>query len=83
METDFRNNYSIIIISNSCDIQPKFDSTRTPITTKQNKVLHGFGLRSVKKTIQKYDGGFSLEYDKHKKTFIITTMLNLNKKDNF
>lgn len=83
LETDFRNNYSIIIISNSCDIQPKFDSTRTPITTKQNKVLHGFGLRSVKKTIQKYDGDFSLEYDKHKKTFIITTMLNLNKKDNY
>ena len=78
LETDFRNNYSVIIISNSCDVQPKFDNTRTPVTTKQNKALHGFGLRSVKKTIKKYDGDFALEYDENKMLFIATIMIDLN-----
>lgn len=78
-ETDYRNNYSIIIISNSCDKQPLFDDNKTPITTKPNKALHGFGLRSVKKVIKKYNGDFALEYDDNKKTFVVTAMLNLNK----
>ena len=78
-ETDYRNNYSIIIISNSSDNQPLFDDNKTPITTKPNKALHGFGLRSVKKVIKKYSGDFALEYDENKKTFIVTAMLNLNK----
>lgn len=78
-ETDYRNNYSVIIISNSCDKQPLFDDNKTPITTKPNKALHGFGLRSVKKVIKKYNGDFALEYDDNKKTFVVTAMLNLNK----
>lgn len=78
-ETDYRNNYSVIIISNSCDNQPLFDDNKTPITTKPNKALHGFGLKSVKKVIKKYSGDFALEYDENKKNFIVTAMLNLNK----
>lgn len=76
-ETDFRNNYSVVIISNSCDIQPKFDSNKTPLTTKPNKALHGFGLKSVKKTIKKYAGDISLEYNENNKLFIVTVMLYL------
>ena len=52
-ETDFRNNYSVIIISNSCDTSPRFDDNKTPITTKKNKLLHGLGMISVKRTIKK------------------------------
>lgn len=78
-ETDYRNNYSVIIISNSCGTQPKFESDKTLVTSKENKKLHGFGLRSVKKAIKKYDGDISLEYDENNKTFIATIMLDLNK----
>ena len=78
-ETDYRNNYSVIIISNSSDNQPLFDDNKTPITTKPNKALHGIGLKSVKKVIKKYSGDFALEYDENKKNFIVTVMLNLNK----
>ncbi len=76
-ETDYRNNYSVIIISNSCNTQPIFDSSKTPVTTKANKSLHGFGLKSVKKTIKKYDGDISIEYNSSKKLFIATIMLDL------
>lgn len=79
-ETDYRNNYSVIIISNSCDTQPKLDGNKNPLTTKENKALHGFGLRSVKKAIKKYDGDISLEYDENNKTFIATIMLDLKTK---
>lgn len=79
-ETDYRNNYSVIIISNSCGTQPKFESDKTLVTSKENKKLHGFGLRSVKKAIKKYDGDISLEYDENSKTFIATIMLDLKTK---
>lgn len=79
-ETDYRNNYSVIIISNSCGTQPKFESDKTLVTSKENKKLHGFGLRSVKKAIKKYDGDISLEYDENNKTFIATIMLDLKTK---
>ena len=76
IETDFRNNFSVIIISNSCDSIPKLDETDLPITTKTNRKLHGFGLKSVKKTIKKYTGDIGVEYNSVKKVFIVTVMLD-------
>ena len=76
IETDFRNIFSVIIISNSCDICPKLDDSNLPSTTKRNSRLHGFGLKSVKKTIKKYNGDIDFEYDAETKTFIVTTMLD-------
>ena len=76
IETDFRNNFSVIIISNSCDSIPKLDETDLPITTKNNRKLHGFGLKSVKKTIKKYTGDIGVEYNSVKKVFIVTVMLD-------
>lgn len=78
-ETDYRNNYTVIIISNSCDNRPILDNNKFPLTTKTNTSLHGFGLKSVKRTIKKYDGDLSVEYDDNKKLFIATIMLDLNK----
>ena len=74
-ETDYRNNYSVIIISNSCDTQPKFDGNKHPLTTKEDKALHGFGLRSVKRTVKKYNGDIALDYDADKSMFVATVML--------
>lgn len=76
IETDFRNNFSVIIISNSCDSIPKLDETELPITTKKNRKLHGFGLKSVQKTVKKYTGDIGFEYNSAKKVFIVTVMLD-------
>lgn len=75
IETDFRNNFSVIIVSNFCDKNPQFNNSELPVTTKSNKRLHGFGLKSVRKTIKKYNGDIAFEYDNKKKTFIVTVML--------
>lgn len=75
IETDFRNNFSVIIVSNSCDKNPQLNNSELPVTTKSNKQLHGFGLKSVRRTIKKYNGDIAFEYDDQKKTFIVTVML--------
>lgn len=75
LETDFRNNFSVIIISNSCENNPMFENETTLITTKENVRLHGFGLKSVKKAIKKYNGDIAFDYDPINKIFIVTVMI--------
>lgn len=75
IETDFRNNFSVIIVSNSCDKNPQLSNSELPVTTKNNKQLHGFGLKSIRKTIKKYNGDIAFDYDNKKKIFIVTVML--------
>lgn len=75
LETDFRNNLSIIIVSNSCDVCPKLNNRELPVTTKSHKQLHGFGLRSVKRTVKMYNGDIAFDYVNAEKTFVVTVMM--------
>lgn len=45
-----------------------------PLTTKKASSLHGFGLLSIKKAIQKYEGVISINLDNDNK-FIVTIMI--------
>ncbi len=75
-ETDYRNNFSVIIVSNSCETNPILNSKALPTTTKANKQIHGFGLKSVKNTVKKYNGDISFDYDEKDKVFIVTVMVD-------
>lgn len=72
--TVHRNAYSVIIISNSCDTPPK-QSGNMLISTKSDTRFHGFGLKSVAKTIRQYQGDYDWEYDIDKKMFTLTVMI--------
>lgn len=74
--TNYRNNFSIIVITNSCSTQPEFNSSGELKTTKENPKLHGFGIKSVKNALKKYDGDLSLEYERESGEFIATVMLD-------
>lgn len=74
LSTVHRNSYSVIVVSNSCDVPPKQSGNRL-LSTKSDSSLHGFGLKSVKKTICKYQGDFEWGYDADKKSFTITVMI--------
>ena len=74
LNTVHRNVYSVIILSNSCDTQPKRSGNRL-LSTKSNVNFHGFGLKSVAKAISKYQGDFEWSYDSGKHTFTITVMI--------
>ena len=75
-ETDYRNDFSVIIISNSCDTNPILNGKTLPSTTKANKQLHGFGLKSVRNTLKKYNGDISFDYDNREKVFVVTVMVD-------
>lgn len=74
LNTVHRNTYSVIILSNSCDTQPKQSRGRL-LSTKSDVSLHGFGLKSVAKTISKYQGDFEWSYDAEKHVFTVTVMI--------
>lgn len=74
LNTVHRNTYSVIILSNSCDTPPK-QSGNHLISTKPDAKLHGFGLKSVAKTIRKYQGDYEWDFDADCNTFTVTVML--------
>ena len=72
LETTSRNGYSVLIISNSCDASPVCKGSQF-ISSKVG--FHGYGLKSVLKTIKKYQGDLNWEYDEQAHTFTITVMI--------
>ena len=74
LETTVRNGYGVIIITNSCDLQPNAHGTQL-LTTKLDKKIHGFGLKSVSKTLKKYHGDYRWDYDEMSRTFMVTAMI--------
>lgn len=74
LSANYVNTYAVITISNSCNNTPITFNNKL-ITTKENKNKHGMGIRSVKKTLKKYDGDLEWEYNENNKIFITTLML--------
>lgn len=74
LETTKRNGYHVIVLSNTCDTAPATHAGRL-ITDKEDRRLHGYGLKSVEKTLKKYHGDYSWEYDAPEHTFLVTVMV--------
>ncbi|MBQ3330000.1 MAG: sensor histidine kinase [Ruminococcus sp.] len=74
LSTLWRNAYRVIILSNSCDAEP-ISRGGELITTKQDRKLHGYGLKSVKRTLKKYSGDYEWDYDAAAKLFTVTVMI--------
>ena len=74
LETTIRNGFDIVILSNSCAAPPNTCSG-TLITSKEDRKLHGFGLKSVKKVLRKYHGDFEWTYDERAGIFTVTVMI--------
>lgn len=74
LSTAHRNSYDILIISNSCDIPP-VSQERTLFTSKENAFSHGYGIKSVQRTLAKYGGDFDWEYDEAARIFTATAMI--------
>lgn len=54
--------FLIVNIENSCTKDLKIKGTSLlPLTTKKEKQFHGYGLQSVKKTIEKYHGELEIQ----------------------
>lgn len=61
--TSFRKkNAYFIQIDNTCARYLELAAQELPRTTKENKNLHGIGLKSIRRISQKYHGGMDIEY---------------------
>lgn len=74
LETTKRNGYSVIIVTNSCDTAPVIHGQQL-VSSKTDKRFHGFGLKSVAKTLKKYGGDFAWDYNDLNREFVVTAML--------
>lgn len=73
LETSLRNHYQVILIQNS-SLPPKEAHGRLQ-TTKQDHAMHGFGIKSVAKSLKKYNGDLHWDYDEDDHLFTMTVMI--------
>lgn len=63
------NAYIVIVMINSCQQEPAFDTEGFPISNKPQKSRHGFGIKSIRRIIKKHRGETRMYYDKASATF--------------
>lgn len=66
------NKFHKIILKNTCSTAPLVDND-TLISTKENKKIHGYGMKSVYKALKNYNG--ELEWNFEKKEFKIAILI--------
>lgn len=59
----------IIAVSNSCDSAPTPDAEGSYITIKKDRKLHGIGLKSIGRIVEKYHGLSATKYVADKQAF--------------
>ncbi|MCH5344189.1 MAG: GHKL domain-containing protein [Acetatifactor sp.] len=66
-----RDKTSMIVITviNSCRTDPFIGQDKKLITHKSDKAKHGFGIKSIRKIVHKYNGNMEMYYDDTTSTF--------------
>lgn len=59
----------IITMINSCRKNPFSGNSNRLITTKKNKWRHGYGMKSIQRVVDKYDGDSRFYFDEENYTF--------------
>lgn len=67
-------NFVSILLINSCSIRPNFKNGKL-VTTKNNKLIHGFGMKSIKKIVKNYSGNIYYDFNEDKMQFSTTIVL--------
>ena len=68
------SNFVVITLVNSCSSAPKNDGKELK-TTKKNKEIHGFGIKSIKRIAKEYDGSVDFIFDKSTMRFTFSVVL--------
>ena len=61
--------FILITVVNSCRVNPFTNATAKLSTTKPDKKAHGFGIKSIRKICEKYQGDIQMYYDNATLTF--------------
>lgn len=65
MSVTAQKKFVLIQIENYCEQDPKFEEGKFPQTTKTDKGNHGFGLKSIQYTVEKYGGSMQVGMENH------------------
>lgn len=60
-----QRNFVFIQVSNYCEQELKREAGQMPVTTKSDKKNHGFGLKSIRYSVEKYGGSVSVDMQKN------------------
>lgn len=74
LQTDHRNTYDVIVVTNSCDVKPVTQGDNLK-SSKANKKQHGLGIKSIKSALENYSGDYNWEYNEENKEFVSTVMI--------
>lgn len=82
LSVTYNENASLTILTmiNSCPKNPFSDKTGKLQTTKQDRFLHGYGIKSIQRIVKKYHGDMQTYFDENSLTF--HTILTLKAPDN-
>jgi sensor histidine kinase regulating citrate/malate metabolism len=67
-------NYISLTLNNSCSTAPNIKNGKL-ITTKKKSAPHGYGIKSIKRIADKYDGDVSFDYDNETQLFQIRIVI--------
>ena len=69
--------FVLLTVVNSCRINPFSNHNESLKTTKTDKQNHGFGLKSIRKIVEKYGGEMQMYY--HEETLTFHTVITLKR----
>ena len=75
MEKKEHTAFTVLTMVNSCRVNPFQPGTKKLITSKKNTIRHGFGIKSIKRIIKKYNGDIEMYYSEETCTFHTIIML--------
>lgn len=70
-------NMLVIDITNSCDTPPIVKNNKL-ISTKKDSNLHGYGFKSICRSVKKYNGDIEWEYKSENKEFVVSIIFPIN-----
>ncbi len=70
-------NMLIIDITNSCDTPPVVKNNKL-ISTKKDSVLHGYGFKSICRSVKKYNGDIEWEYKSGTQEFVVSIIFPIS-----
>lgn len=65
--------FDVLTCTNSCDKKPIIQDNIL-LTSKKDKTIHGYGIKSIKKIVKKYHGNYEWNYDSKEKEFTTTVV---------
>ena len=71
--------FTLLTLTNSCRTNPFSENDKKLISRKKNKLRHGYGVKSITRIVEKYNGDIQMYYDDETNTFhTVLTLKNLS-----